>query len=343
LQNNMSVGIDIGTSSIKIVELSGSGKNTSLRAAGAVGYSGPEIDPNMKDEKEMSNMAQLIKKLFKDTKISSKNVTLAIPETQAFTRIMQFPLLTDQEIASAVKWEAEEYIPIPLAEAIIEHQMLERREDAKPPHVMVLIIAVLKTLVERYVQILEMADLKVVAVETELTAMTRSLAPEKGTVMLIDFGSKSTDMSIVKNGMLYFTRSLPTAGLSFNRAVAQALNTNIQQAEQYKKTYGMDDKQLEGKVGQALLPIMKTIVQEIKKAIHYYQVNLKGEAPTSIVLSGGSAGMLGMIPLVANLSGIEVNMALPFSNIKLDDQSAKSLARVAPLYSVAVGLALRGE
>ena len=339
----MSIGLDIGTSSIKVVELSGQGKTVVLKSAGAVAYSGVEIDPNMKDEKAMADLANLIKKLFKDAKITGKDITLALPETQVFTRVMQFPLLNDQEIASAVKWEAEEYIPIPLADAIVEHQILERRENSTPPSVMVLLVAVLRSLVENYVQVLELAGLNVVAVETELVAMTRSLAPEKGTAMIIDFGNKSTDMAIAKDGAIYFTRSLPTAGLAFTRAVAQALNANLPQAEQYKKTYGMDNTQLEGKVGQALLPIMRTIAQEIKKAIHYYQLNLKGDLPTSIILSGGSSGMRGVTPLMTNLLGIEVNMGSPFANVKVDETAAQSLANFTPLYSVAVGLAMRGE
>lgn len=339
----MSVGIDIGTSSIKVVEITGQGKNAVLKSAGAVAYTGPEIDPNMKDEKEMANMANLIKKLFKDAKITSKDVTLALPETQVFTRVMQFPLLNDQEIASAVKWEAEEYIPIPLADAIVEHQILERRETGNPPSVMVLIVAVLKSLVERYIQILELAGLNVLAVETELVSIVRSLAPEKGTVLLVDFGSKSTDIAIAKDSQVYFTRSIPTAGLAFTRAVSQGLNTNIAQAEQYKRTYGLNPSQLEGKVGTALTPIMRTIAQEIKKAIHYYQLNLKGEMPTAIIFSGGSSGMPGVTPLFTSLLGMEVNMGSPFANIKVDETAAKSLANFAPLYAVAVGLALRGD
>lgn len=339
----MSVGIDIGSSSIKVISLSGQGKKVSLKSVGAVAYSGPEIDPNMKDEKEMSKMAELIKKLLKDAKINDKDVLLALPETQVFTRVMQFPLLNDQEIASAVKWEAEEYIPIPLAEAVIEHQILERKEDASPPSVMVLIIAVMRALVERYVQILEMAGLNCVGVETELISMTRALAPEKGTVMMVDFGANSTDMAIAKDQQLYFTRSLPTAGDAFTRAVSQALSANAQQAEEYKKTYGLNNNQLEGKVGQALMPIMQTITQEMKKAIHYYQMNLKGDPPTAVILSGGSSAMPGLTPLFTNLLGLEVNVASPFANINVDEEAAKSLANFAPLYSVVTGLALRGD
>src|SRR3989339_879575 len=102
----MSVGLDIGSKTIKVIELVPSGSTFALKAAAAVGYS-KQIDIEaIKDEKELSNLSQIIKKLFADAKTSSKRISIAIPEAQAFTRIMKFPLLSDQEIASAVKWEA---------------------------------------------------------------------------------------------------------------------------------------------------------------------------------------------------------------------------------------------
>lgn len=339
----MSIGLDIGTTSIKVVELAKRGNQFVLKSAGAVGYSGPEIDANLADEKVMADTAGVIKKLFKDAKISSKDVTLSLPETQVFTRILPFPLLNDQEIASAVKWEAEEYIPIPLNEAIMEHQIIERQENATPPQVLVLLIASQRSLVERYVSIVERAGLNVVAVETELISMVRALAPPQKVVMVIDFGAKSTDIAIAKNGQLFFTRSIPTAGAAFTRAVSQAMGANAQQAEEYKKTYGLDESQLEGKVGASLLPIVRVVSQEIKKAIHYYQLNLKGEAPVSVILSGGSAGMPGMAPALTNLLGVEVTIGTPFSKLQVDPAAAQNLANYAPLYSVAVGLALRNE
>jgi len=339
----MSVGLDIGTSSIKVVELAKHGNEFTLKSAGAVGYNGPSVDNNLNDEKEMSSLAQVIKKLFQDAKISSKNVALSLPETQVFTRVMPFPLLNDQEIASAVKWEAEEYIPIPLKEAVIEHQILERRESAVPPQVLVLLIAVLKTLVEKYVKVAELAGLNVTSVETELVSMVRSLAPPGRSVLLADFGAKSTDIAIAKNELLFFTRSIPTAGEAFTRAVSQGLGVNQAQAEEYKRTYGLVESQLEGKIGQAIAPIVKVVSQEIKKAVHYYQLNLHGESPASIILAGGTAGMPGIAPLLTDLLGIEVTIGTPFVKIKVDPKASESLANYAPLYAVAAGLAMRND
>lgn len=339
----MSVGLDIGTKSIKVVELSREGKDWALRSAGAVGYSGPMIDASFSDEKAVGEVAAVIKKLFKDAKVSSRDVSISLPETQVFTRVMQFPLLTDAEIASAVKWEAEEYIPIPIKDAIIEHQVIERMENANPPQVLVLLVAVLRGLVENYVNVCSKAGLNVIGVETELISMIRSLAPVDKPVVVVDFGAHSTDIAITKNEQLYFSRSVPTAGEAFTRAVAQSLGVTIQQAEEYKRTYGLSEDQLEGKVGRSLSPILKVVTTEIKKAIHYYQLNIKGETPNSLILAGGSAGLPGIAPILTNALGIEVVIGTPFGKIKVDPNAAKNLANYAPLYSVAAGLAMRGE
>ena len=246
----MSVGLDIGSKSIKVVELTRDGAGWALRAAGAVGYSGPSIEANLNDEKAVGELANVIKKLVRDAKVSGHDVAISLPETQVFTRVMQFPLLTDAEIASAVKWEAEEYIPIPIKDAVIEHQIVDRLESASPPQVLVLLVAALRSLVENYIDVVSKAGLTVVGVETELISMARSVAPEGKTALLVDFGAHSTDIAIAKNAQLYFSRSLPTAGDAFTRAVAQSLGVSIQQAEEYRSLLVLDEISKNGNVTQ---------------------------------------------------------------------------------------------
>ncbi len=334
------IGIDIGSKSIKIVELQKEGAGFSLNASGIVGYTGTTIE-KMTDEKEMAVIGQIIKKLHAEAGVSSKEVVISIPEPQVFTRTIRFPLLTDAEIASAVKWESEQYIPIPVNEAVIQHTILERNETASPPEVLVLLVAAPRVVVEKYTKVITMAGLTPVAVETELIALTRSLAPADKTVLLVDLGATSTDIAIVKNSLLSFSRSIPIAGEAFTRAVSQSLGVNAQQAEEYKKTYGLDEKQLEGKVKNALDPILRLVVDEIKKAIHYYQTEEKGATPNAIVVSGGTSGMPQIITMLTELLGMEVLIANPFRNIQMNPETAKRLAPYAPLYSVAVGLSLR--
>jgi len=338
----MSVGLDIGSRTIKIVELVKDGDKNRLRASGVIGYTGNPVE-HFKSDKEYSSLANAIKKLHQEAKISSKEVSISLPETQVFTRTVKFPLLVESEIASAVKWEAEQYIPIPAEEAIIQHQILETREDLSPPSTSVLLIAAPKSVVSRYAKVVQMAGLKLVAVETELMSLVRAFGPKDKTAMIVDFGSKSTDIAISKHGQLSFSRSIPTAGDALTRAVAQNLGVELNQAEQYKKTYGLTQSQLEGKVQIALTPIIKLIVDEMKKSVQFYKSEEKSETPQVIVLSGGSSGLYGLVPILTNMTGIEVLVGNPFSNILVTPQAAKSLSGFAHLYSQSVGLALREE
>lgn len=334
------VGIDIGSKTIKIVEVGKEGNDTVLKASGIVGYSGNTIE-KMVDEKEIATLGQIIKKLHSEAGVSSREVVLSVPESQVFTRTIKFPLLTDAEIASAVKWESEQYIPIPINEAIIQHTILARNETVSPPGVIVLLVAAPRVVVEKYTKVVSAAGLTPVAVETELIALTRSLAPIDKTVLLVDLGASSTDIAIAKNSLLSFSRSIPIAGEAFTRAVSQGLGLAVPQAEEYKKTYGLEASQLEGKIKGALDPVLRLVVDEIKKAISYYQTEEKGEAPTAIFISGGTSGMPQIISMLSSLLGMEVLVANPFKSVKVDPEAAKKLAPYAPLYSVAMGLALR--
>lgn len=338
----MSVGLDIGSKTIKMVELAKSGDTFSLRASGVVGYAGTPIE-KMEDDKDIVSLGQNISKLAKEANVSSKQVVIALPETQVYTRAVKFPFLTDQEIASAVRWEAEQYIPIPVKDAIIQHQILERREDVSPPQVSVLLVAAPRTLVEKYVKVVQTARMETIAVETEIMALVRSLAPPQQVVLLVDFGARSTDIAIAKNGKLVFTRSVPTAGEALTRSVAQSFGIEHQQAEQYKRAYGLSANQLEGKIRNALVPVFNMVTDEIKKATHFYQSEEKGEAPVAAIVSGGTAGMPEAISTLSSSLGIEVVIANPFSKVKVSQDVLQSLSGYAPLYSIAVGLAMREE
>lgn len=334
------VGLDIGTKTIKIVEIKKEANGYSLTGSGIVGFTGNPVEKTV-DDKELSALAQIVKRLHNETGVQSRDIVLSIPEQVAFTRTVAFPLLTDAEISSAVKWELEQYIPIPAQEAISQHVILERNDKSTPPQVTVLLVAAPRTIVEKYTKLVSLAGLNPIAVETELIALTRSLAPPDKTVLIMDIGANSTDIAIAKNTMLCFSRSIPIAGEAFTRAVSQGLGITGQQAEEYKKTYGMTEAQLEGKVKTTLDPVIRLVVDEVKKAINFYETEQKSEPPSLVIVSGGSSGMPQLITSLSDMLGMEVSMASPFSKISLDPETANKLAPYSPLYSVAVGLGLR--
>lgn len=336
----MGVGLDIGSKSIKIVQLEKSGDSFRLRAAGIVSHKN-SLPEQIAEDKELAPLAQTLKKLHKEAKVSSKDVSISLPEQQAFTRTIKFPLLEDSEVASAVKWEAEQYIPIPISEAIVQHQVLDRFPNAQPPQVLVLLVASSRMVVEKYAKLVQMAGLNLVSVETELMSLVRSLAPHDQTVVIVDSGARSTNIAIANKGNLAFARSIATAGEAFTRAVAQGMGIQDIQAEEYKRTYGLSGEQLEGKIKSVLEPIINVVSDEVKKSIHFYQTEEKGSMPSSVVLSGGSAAMPEMASLMNKAVNIEVVVANPFTNVTMDPETSKSLTPYAPFYSTAVGLAMK--
>lgn len=334
------VGIDIGSKTVKIISLEKSGSDWTLKSSGVVGYSGKSPD-KMVEEKEFQSLAEIIKKLVKQVGINKKEVAISIPEALVFSRVIKFPKLSDEEVSAAVKWEAEQYIPIPAAEAVIQHTILDNSE--KSANVTVLLVAAPRVVVEKYVKVFRLAGLTPLTAETELIALSRALSPDKGVSLLLDLGVTSTDIAIVSDSKLSFSRSIPVAGEALTRAVAQGLGINVTQAEEYKKTYGMSEKQLEGRVKNALEPVMRMIVDEIKKSIHFYQNDSKGTAPASIIITGGSTTMPDLVTYLTSATGIETVVGNPFGKIKLDPATAKSLSNYSSYYGVAVGLAMREE
>lgn len=334
------VGIDIGSKSIKVVELVKSGALWQLKSSGVVGYAGQSPDKAV-EESDLSKIADVLKKIVTQIGISSKEVNLALPESLVFTRVVKFPLLSDEEVASAVKWEAEQYIPIPVADAVVQYTILERNQTLSS--VSVLLVAAPKNVVEKYAKVAKLAGLMPVSAETELAALARSLSPEKGVTLILDLGSSATDMSIVKDLNTVFTRSIPIAGEAFTRAVSQSLEIAPAQAEEYKKTYGLDSNQLEGKVKKALEPIFKVIIDEIKKAIHFYQTEDGGVVPTSVIITGGASIMPDITTYLTENLNIETIVGNAFGKVKLEADEVKNLAPFASMYGTAVGLAMREE
>ena len=334
------IGIDIGSKTIKVISLDKQGPDWILKSSGVVGYTGKSPD-KMTVDSEFESLAQIVKKLVKQVGITQNEVVISIPEALVFSRVIKFPKLSVEEVSAAVKWEAEQYIPIPAAEAVIQHTILDN--DEKSPNVTVLLVAAPKIVVEKYVKLFRLAGLTPLTAETELIALSRALSPDKGVSLLVDLGVTSTDIAIVSDSNLNFSRSIPVAGEALTRAVAQGLGINATQAEEYKKTYGMSSSQLEGRVKNALEPVIRMIIDEIKKSIHFYQTDSKGTAPTSIIITGGSTTMPDLVTYLTEATGIETVVGNPFGKVKLDPAVEKSLEGYSSFYGVAVGLAMREE
>jgi len=331
-------GLDIGSHNIKIAQVKKAKDKYQLVAFGSV----PSTAKGLFSEGEgdLSALAEVIKRLHRDTGIKTKNVATALPQDQVFTRIITFPPLSESELESALQWEAEQYIPLPLSEVVLTHELIGKVKENSKENVELLLAAAPKSLVEKTINVLKMAGLNPVSIEMEIISMARSLiVPNHEKVLLVDFGAKATDLAIVENGEIVFVYSVPTAGEALTRALSLELGLESSQSETYKKSYGVDTKKLEGKVSAALKPILGTIVTEIKKALQFYQE--KGKSVQRVVLSGGGAGLPEINTFLAKELNLEVQMGNPFVQIIEDSLLKKIPLYKRSLYSVAVGLAMK--
>lgn len=337
------IGLDIGTFSIKAVVLSHKSKIPKLISFGSVASPQPGISSDIDIDLEAE--AKVIKNLLVSLKASSNSAVAALPESKIFTRVItDLPYLSDEELASAIRYSAEEFVPLPIDQVNLYWQVIARSN--KQNNTQVFVVASPKNVVNKYVRILNMADLKPLALETELIAVSRALVgnnPFAPTTLIVQMGAASTDFAVVSRGLIMLTRSIATGGMAFTRAIAQYLNFEPIQAEEYKKVYGLSEDQLGGKVYQAMQPLIEVMVTEIQRVIQAFQAAAPQNPIKRIVLTGGGAKLPGLVIYLANSLGLEVQEADPWYFIEKDPNIAPKLLASGAHYSVAIGLALRGE
>lgn len=344
--SKISVGLDLGLSSIKIVALNKENNQYKLVSLGAIPAPSPGILSD--NEEALSVVAEVIRKLIVATKIDQKEIVAALPESKVFTRVIDdLPYLTDNELQSAIKYAAEEFIPMPLAEVNLNWQVLLRSDPkSRETKTVVLVVASPKNAVTKYLKVLTEAGLKPRALETEILAVTRSLVgnnPFSPTTLIVQMGATTTDFAVVTKGLIWLTRSISTGGMALTRSLAQHFNFEMNQAEQYKKVYGLLEDQLEGKVFEALKPVVDIILGEIRRMVQSFEAKYPQNPIKRMVLSGGGAKMPGLVIYFANNLGLEVQEADPWYSIAKDKSMISKLTVDAPSYSVAVGLALRED
>ena len=255
------LGIDIGTASLKIVELIPTVRERwKLLAAGSMAMSGSGISTSPSNQ---SALIAAIVKLVKESGARSKKVVLSLPEEQVSSHVVEMPLLSDSEVEQALQWQVEQYIPIPADQAIWSYQIIKK--DTVGGGMQILLAAAAKTLIDSYRNVLEQAGLEVEAIETELMSTARSIVPDNSPLtVIVDIGARSTDIGVVSGGQLVFTRTVPTAGEAFTRAIESTLGLDIKAAEEYRNTYGFSADSMGGKLLTAMKPVLEIIASEIK-------------------------------------------------------------------------------
>lgn len=331
-------GIDIGTNAVRIVKLSGSPGSYFLESFGSApipaGLS--ESDSKLDQEK----LAKIINDLLVQSGISTKAAVSAIPGTSVFTAVVKLPPMSQSELIKAINYQAEQNIPLKIEEIKYDWQVI--KQDPVNKELTVMIIAATRNKVQSLVDLFSYAGIELVALETAAVAFTRSLTNStSGTVMILDIGSRTTEIAIAENGVLIQTRSFPLAGLAMTRAVSKNLGLDLDQAEQFKIKFGLAQDKLEGQVYKAIEPTLKSIADEAIRSLNFYSEQFNNRV-TRIILTGGSSRLLFINEYLKTiLPEVEIFIGNPWVNISFQPNFNDKINQVAPEFATAVGLAMR--
>ncbi|MFH2019723.1 MAG: type IV pilus assembly protein PilM [bacterium] len=334
-------GLDFGSSSIKVAQVSlmGASKFT-VNALGLI--QNPVGSLDFSDPKVTEKLLPTLKTLLKEAGIRDKRAVVSVPESKVYSRIVSMPNMSDAELAGAVAWEAEQFVPVPVSEVEIDYTVVSRPpKGASSQPLQVYLVAAPKKYLQAMVDFLILAGIEPIAVESEMIAVSRvfSFGGMTGSSLLVHMGALSTVMAIIEGNALRFSYVMETGGVSLTRVLSKSLSLPMTQAEEYKRTYGLDPKQLEGKIRNGLLVLLNDVTTEIGKAIQYHATQNKSQV-TRIILSGGGAYLPELSAYLGEkFSGIEVLLGDPFTYAV--PGKGVSIPAEKTVYSVAVGLAER--
>lgn len=335
-------GLDIGITTMKVSWLASDKK--SIKYLSALKASSPPKGITSESPFDHQEMAEAINKLVVDAKISTNNVSVALPESRVYTKVIDMPNLSEKELSSAIYWEAEQYIPSPLDTMTLDWTILRKPSNSDTANKMqVLLVAAPIQVIKRYQTILELAGLSVAGIETEILSVIRSVVTSGHfpTTLIMNMGALSTSLSIVQGGIVVFIYIIPLGGVAITRAIAADLGLALPQAEEYKKIYGLLDRSFGGKISRAIQPLLSSIVAEVKKAINFYSDKYKNESPIAqLLLTGGTASLAGISSYFVQNVGLETVIANPWKMLNIQGVPAE-IESLGPEFAVSIGLALK--
>lgn len=345
------MGVDLGTASLKIVELKHSSGGFSLKNYGLLELYSQEIakmnKPNQDYYPEIKDfdITYGLKELINKTKFTTKICVAAIPSFSTFSTIIQLPYLSEKDLEKAIPFEAKKYIPLPLDEVVLDWSIInvQTRQEEKNknsyPNVEVFLTAVAKDEIERYKNIFNKADLTLKALELESTALIRSLiGDDQNAFAILNLGGITTSIIIVDKGFERISHNYEFGGFKITNTIARILGIGFNRADKIKREEGL--KRMPQSLVKAILPLIDMMIFETKKTIANYEEN-KGLKIKKIILTGGQAALQGLDDYISKKIERPVSIENPFNKVSFDKNLAKTLKKIGPSFSVAVGLAMR--
>lgn len=333
-------GLDIGTTAVRLVELHGSGPVKSLDRYAYVPVDSRLVLSDSKTDQQ--RLSQIIQNLVAQSGVSTKNVAVGIPSQRVFTAVVDFDRLPTAELSKAIRYQADSLIPTPLERSKMDWAVLGDSPKDKTK-VEVLISSVENSFIEQRLDMLESIGLEVVAFEPDNLALTRALvAPDvMQPQMVLDIGSKNTDIVVVTNGAPRLTRSIPTGTETIIRTAAQNLNIDDKQARQFVFKFGLARNKLEGRIYDAIIGTVDILTSEIDKSIKFFQSRYVENKLGRIIVTGGASALPEFPLYLANKFALEVEIGNAWRNVTFASDRQNELLAVSNHFGVAAGLAER--
>jgi type IV pilus assembly protein PilM len=355
-KKNHFIGIDFGTSSIKVVELSYKNQKASLENYGVINLdwmsSGTERQDALKRIPYEQRLGDSLKSVLARMKLKSGSAYVAIPGFSGLITIIELPEMQNEELTKAIHFEAHKYIPSSLDEIamsweVIEHvgntgaplsQMLEKEANSKK--IRVLLVAAPKKDIELYDKFVAGNNLKVNAIELETFSLIRSLVGDDGgNFLIVDIGSRATNIVLVEKGIAIVNRNIDVGGNEITAAIADSMNISKQRAEDFKKS---EKDILNSKESRLVIPALESIANESKRILNAYKAKNQNARIDGVLLSGGTSKMKGLEEYFTHLLETKVMLGNPWRRVTTQDNARGLVAELGGSFSVVLGLALRG-
>lgn len=333
-------GLDIGTTAVRLVELHNAGKSKAL-----VKYAYVPLDSTvaMSDAKgDQHKLGLVIKDLIEQSRVTTKHVAVGLPSQRVFTTIIDVDRLSESEIAKTIEYQADSLIPTPLEESKIDWTILGDSPKDKNK-VEVLLSSVTNDFVERRLDMLESIGLNVISFEPDHMALARAVIPFDTTVpqMVVDIGSKATDLVVSVAGAPRLARSIPTGSEAIIRAAVQNLSIDQNQAIQFVNKFGLSKDKLEGQIYNAIIGTIDILIGEFDKSIKFFQARYPDLKIERIIMTGGASALPEFPLYVANKFGLNVEIGNAWRNVSFPADRQSELFAASNHFGVAAGLAER--
>lgn len=344
-KSGSALGIDIGSSSIKIVQLKRSGGKAILETYGelALGpYAGLEI--GQATNLPAVRVAEALRDLMRETKITATESGVGIPFARSLLMSVDLPRRQKaEEQRTVIEFEARKYIPVPMSEIQLDWFVVPEDAPAKVPRdkVRVLLVAVHNDELIRLQSVVTGAALTASFYEIEIFSTVRAVVDEPvKPVMVLDLGAATTKAYIVEHGVVALSHTIPTGGQDVTRAIAVAHNITIAAAEILKKEQGLEEGDTTTNIRSSVELVYSRIFSEARRVLVQYE-SIEHKSVSTVVLTGGGGVTKGLGAYAQSAFSVEVKTADPFLKTETPAFIRPVLAEIGPEFAVAVGLALR--